>query len=251
MNKKLLITERRKGVGLITLNNQDNLNALSKAMTDEIRFALKDMGNDEAVKVVVLTGVGKAFCVGVDLKELASNEAVLDDDTEFVAAFTSLKKPLIGAINGYAVTGGLEMALCCDFLYAAETAKFADTHSKVGLMPTWGMSQRLPRLIGVSRAKELSYSGKFFSAQEAQQWGMVNEVFPADELLEKTLSIAEAIANNVQESVMGMKSLIQDGMNCGLKEALEMEDRISRSYNDSLDKSKMESKLNEVRSNRK
>ena len=154
---------------------------------------------------------------------------------------------MIGAINGFCMTGGLELALSCDLLYASENAVFADTHAKVGLMPTWGMCQRLPRLIGNGRAKEMSLSGRKIDAPTALAWGLVNRVFPPDQLLAETLKLANEITRNNQTSVIGMKGLIDKGTNLPLEEALAYEYKISHKHNDALDLSGMMKKLNEVR----
>jgi len=244
---QLVVTDILDGVALIRLNNPDNLNALSRSMTNSIIDALKHASKSDQVHVIVLTASGKAFCAGVDLKELSAGGDVLSNDAAFIAAFKDCNKPIIGAINGFAITGGLELALACDFLYAAETAKFGDTHAKVGLMPTWGMSQKLPRLIGVQRALELSLSGNFFSAQEALEWGLVNKVVPLDQLVEESMALAKQIANNDQAAVINIKALIKDGWETCLENGLRLEDSRSRPYNDGIDLSLMEEKLNQIR----
>lgn len=244
---QLVITDISDGVALITLNSPENLNALSRSMTDSVIDALSTAVNDDQVRVIVLTANGKAFCAGVDLKELSMGGDVLTNDAPFIAAFKNCHKPIIGAINGFAITGGLELALACDLLYAAETAKFGDTHAKVGLMPTWGMSQKLPRLIGVQRALELSLSGNFFSAQDALEWGLVNKVVPLEQLVEQSMALAKQIANNDQAAVTAIKALIKDGWETSLENGLSLEDERSRPFNDSVDFADMEKKLNQVR----
>lgn len=235
------------GVALLTLNRPDNLNALSRAMTDAIVDAINNAIESDAVKVIVLTANGNAFCAGVDLKELSAGGDVLSDDEALINILNTCPKPIIGAINGFAITGGLELALACDFLYAAETAKFADTHAKVGLMPTWGMSQKLPRAIGVQRALELSLSGNFFSAEEAVEWGLINKIFPAEQLLEQSLAVAKHIASNDQLAVRGIRDLIKDGWHSDLASGLALERQRSIAHNDSVDFSEMEKTLNRLR----
>ena len=168
----LVLFEVKEGVALITLNRPAALNALSLAMTDAILEAFRQVNADDSIMAVVLTGRGKAFCAGVDLKELAGGNGMMSADnlgpeTPIIRAMADCRKPLIGAINGFAVTGGFELALACDFLYAAEEAKFADTHARVGLLPGWGLSQKLPRLVGINRAREISFTGNYFSADDA------------------------------------------------------------------------------------
>ncbi len=248
VENEVILYTKQDGVAIITLNRPKSYNALSKALSTGIIKCMNQAAADDGVKVIVLTGNGKAFCAGVDLKELSNSPDILNDDREFLNVFLHRKKPLIGAINGFCMTGGLELALACDFLYASENAVFADTHTKVGLLPTWGMSQRLPRLIGNGRAKEMSLSGRKIDAQTALAWGLVNRVFPPDQLLPETLKLATEIIGNNQTSVMGMKGLIDKGTNMPLEEALAYEYKISHKHNDALDLSGMLKKLNEIRS---
>ena len=150
-------------VACVTLNRPEALNALSRALMSELARTLVALGERDDVDVIVLTGAGRAFCVGLDLKELGgevSPSQPLDaDETNVSDAIAALRQPVIGAINGYAITGGFELALACDFLYAAESAQFADTHARVGIVPGWGLSQKLPRLVGINRAREISFTG--------------------------------------------------------------------------------------------
>ena len=247
IEKEVILYTKQDGVALITLNRPKSYNALSKALSAGIIKCIKQAEGDDEVKVIVLTGNGKAFCAGVDLKEVSSSPDGLGDDTALLNVFNHRKKPMLGAINGFCMTGGLELALSCDLLYAAENAVFADTHAKVGLMPTWGMCQRLPRLIGNGRAKEMSLSGRKIDAPTALAWGLVNRVFPLDQLLSETLQLATEITHNNQTSVMGMKGLIDKGTNLPLEEALAYEYKTSHKHNDALDLSGMMKKLNEVR----
>lgn len=246
-SSKLVLSDISDGVALITLNRPENLNALSSAMSKAIVTAINNATNNDDVRVIVLTANGKAFCAGVDLKELSVDGDVLENDADLMASFSNCHKPIIGAINGFAMTGGLELALSCDFLYAAESAKFGDTHAKVGLMPTWGMSQKLPRIIGVQRALELSLSGNFFNAQQALDWGMINKVVPLDDLVKQSMTLAKQIASNDQAAVIGIKALIKDGWKRNLADGMELEIQRSRPHNDSVDFSDMEKRLNQVR----
>jgi len=143
-------------------------------MRAAIVSAINELNSNKIVKVIVITGAGRAFCAGLDLKELGSGKA---DNAEAVSdgnmlkAFYTLNKPVVGAINGFAITGGFELAIMCDFMIARENAKFADTHCRIGIVPGWGLSQKLPRLIGVNRAKELSVTGNFLEAAQAESRG--------------------------------------------------------------------------------
>ena len=246
-NNEVIQYTQQNGVAIITLNRPKAYNALSKALSAGIIKCIQRAEAEETVKVIVLTGNGKAFCAGVDLKEVAVVSAGSGDDTALVKVFNHRKKPMIGAINGFCITGGLELALACDFRYASENAVFADTHTKVGLMPTWGMSQKLPRLIGMDRAKEMSFSGRKINAETALAWGLVNRVFPANQLLPEALKIATEIAGNNETALSGMKTLIDTGATLPLKEAIAYEYSISHAHNNSLNLSGMSDKLNEVR----
>ena len=162
--RDLVLTETKAGVTTVTMNRPEALNALSAALRNELAEVFTELAQDEATEVVVFTGTGRAFTVGLDLKELGGEKAadtVINKDLG--KAMLNLNKPIIGAINGYAITGGFELALMCDFMIASQDAKFADTHARVGVVPGWGLSQRLPRLIGINRAKELSLTGNYLS----------------------------------------------------------------------------------------
>ena len=193
----LVTTEISEGVAIVTLNRPEAMNALSKALRAELAEAMLALANDDAVRAVVLTGAGhRAFTAGLDLKELgASTEGLgaanaTDPRDNPVKAVEQCAKPVIGAINGVAITGGFEVALACDMLIASDTARFADTHARVGVMPGWGLSQKLSRLIGMARAKELSLSGNFLDAATAERWGLVNRVVAPDALLPAAIALA-------------------------------------------------------------
>jgi len=243
----ILLYTLQDGVALITLNRPKAYNALSAALTKAIIDTLKKVSVDDAVKVIVLTGNGKAFTAGVDLKELETSSNRFAETDDLNEVIKNLNKPLIGAINGYAMTGGLELALCCDILYASENAIFADTHTKVGVIPGWGMTQRLPRLIGVARAKEMSLAGQKIDAETALSWGLVNRVFPAEELLPAALRLAREIAGNNQTIVQGVYHLIDHGINLTLDEAMDYENAAAHKHNDTLNVSGMSDKLSQLR----
>lgn len=246
-DQQAVLSEIRDGVMLITLNRPQHLNAISRSLVDGLVAAMRAAEADAQVRVIVLTGAGKAFCAGVDLKELSEGGSVLDDDADLLQAFADCSKPLIGAINGVVVTGGLELALNCDFLYAADSARFGDTHAKVGLMPTWGMSQKLSRIVGINRAREMSLSGALIDARTAQDWGLVNRICSAETLLEETLSRAREIAANQAEAVAGIRKLVNDGWAMSLGQGLELEDQRSRPFNASRDFSVMAERLAQVK----
>ena len=251
MNERLVsytpCSQPNSAVALIALNRPDALNALSKALTEQLIDCITQAEQDAAIGAIVLTGHGRAFCAGVDLKELSQGAQTLSDDAALIEVLHNRRKPMLGAINGFAVTGGLELALSCDFLYAVPTAVFADTHAKVGLLPTWGMSQKLSRLIGVARAKELSLSGNKIDAQTALDWGLVNKIVPAEQLLDVTIATAQQIAANNPSVVENIKHLIDHSADSLLGDGLDYEYQHSHAHNDNLDMSAMNERLNTVR----
>lgn len=248
MSNTVVTYEQLEKVAIITLNRPEAYNTMTPELTEQLKDALLKAENEETVHAIILTGAGqKAFCAGLDLKELSKNADIMSDDKAILEAFANRKKPLIGAVNGYAMTGGLELALCCDLLYASENAVFADTHGKVGIIPGWGMTQRLPRLIGPGRAKEMSFSAKKVDAQTALSWGLVNYVFPPDQLMPEAIKLANQIADNYPSFVGKIKSLIDTGMNMPLDEAIAHEYETSQRINGAKDFSGMTAKLNEMR----
>ncbi len=171
--ENLVLVATDGGVTTVTLNRHEALNALSGALRQSLAKTFLDLRDDEETQVIILTGAGRAFTVGLDLKELGGetpSTRTSNGPTEDLGqAMANLGKPVIGAINGFAITGGFEVALMCDFMIVSEEARFADTHARVGVVPGWGLSQRLPRLIGINRAKELSLTGNFLDAHTAYQ----------------------------------------------------------------------------------
>jgi len=202
-------------IATITLNRPAARNALSSELLRLLPKVMLQADSDPDVDVLILTGADPAFCAGLDLKELGSSAGNLgggsgaDGGSNSHGArgpFPSVHKPLIGAINGVAVTGGFELALNCDFLIASEHAKFGDTHARVGVMPGWGLTVLLPQAIGVRRAREMSFTGNFLSAEEALRFGLVNHVVAHDELLPFTRSIATDIIGNEQDGVRQIRA---------------------------------------------
>ena len=204
------------GCAIVTLDRPAAMNALSLAMRKQFVATIDGLQSDPGVRVLIVTGAGKAFCAGLDLKELGASRdlaSTLDpgEARDPIAGLRRFPGPFIGAINGAAVTGGFELALACDLLIASETARFADTHARVGVLPGWGLSQRLPRLIGVNRAKELSLTGNFLSARQAESWGLVNRVVEPDRLLAVASALAADMLSASPEILVAMKRLIDDG----------------------------------------
>ncbi len=233
----LILVETTDGVALVTLNRPEAMNALSKALRAELARVFAALNDDDGVRAVVLTGAGRAFTAGLDLKELGADASALgaanatDARSNPVAAIETCAKPVIGAINGAAITGGFEVALACDILIASTNAKFADTHARVGIMPGWGLSQKLSRLVGVSRAKEASLSGNFIDAETALAWGLVNRVVAPEELLPAALKLAADIASAPADRVQAYKRLIDDGYARSFGKAMKLEGKRSSKLN--------------------
>ena len=200
-------------IATITLNRPDARNALSSEVLRLLRQLLEQSDRDDNVDVLILTGADPAFCAGLDLNELGARDTkLLTTGADSGASHRTrgplprLSKPLIGAVNGVAITGGFELALNCDFLVASERAKFGDTHTRVGVMPGWGLTVLLPQAIGIRRAREMSFTGNFIDADEAFRLGLVNHVVPHDELITFTRSLATDIVGNEQAAVRHIRS---------------------------------------------
>ena len=200
MTDDILLIETDEGVRTLTLNRPRARNALSSALRDRFFGALADAETDDGVDVVIVTGADPVFCAGLDLKELGGESALPDISPRW----PPLTKPVIGAINGAAVTGGLEVALYCDVLVASEQARFADTHARVGLLPTWGLSVRLPQKVGVGLARRMSLTGDYLSATDALRAGLVTEVVPHDQLMPTVRQVAASIVGNNQNAVRAL-----------------------------------------------
>jgi enoyl-CoA hydratase len=200
MADDILLIETEDRVRTLTLNRPQSRNALSAGLRRQFFTALRDAEGDGDVDVVIVTGADPVFCAGLDLKELGDSSQLPDISPQW----PPMTKPVIGAINGAAVTGGLEIALYCDILIASEQARFADTHARVGLLPTWGLSVRLPQKVGVGLARRMSLTGDYLSAPEALRAGLVTEVVPHDELLPAARKVAASIVGNNQNAVRAL-----------------------------------------------
>jgi enoyl-CoA hydratase len=244
----MIIIDKSERVGVITLNRPEAMNALSRALRAALHDAVVELSNDPEISVVVLTGAGRAFTAGLDLKELGSEAGGLRAANATgaaenpVLAIEECPKPVIGAINGVAITGGFEVALACDVLIASTNARFADTHARVGIMPGWGLSQRLSRTIGVYRAKELSLSGNFLDARTAYEWGLVNRVVEPDELMPAALKLAADMASIPVETLSLYKKIIDEGYDLPLGEGMALEQRLSSANNRAVTPEMVESR---------
>ncbi len=201
----VLLIETAERIRTLTLNRPQVRNALSVQLRDRFFPALRDADADDGVDVVILTGTDPAFCAGVDLKEIAGGLQGAAGIRDLMSpAWPPMTNPVIGAINGVAVTGGFEIALCCDILIASENARFADAHARVGLLPSWGMSVRLPAAVGRGLAYRMSLTGDYLGAHDALRAGLVTEVVRHDELLDTARALAASIAGDNRAAVRAL-----------------------------------------------
>jgi enoyl-CoA hydratase len=252
MNDALVLTEfDAAGYAVITLNRPTALNALSRSLMVQLSDAINALEADPAVRVLILTGAGKAFCAGLDLKELGSGDTALGGGEngvtarDPVAALARFSGPVIGAINGAAVTGGFELALACDVLLASPQARFADTHARVA--PGWGLSQKLSRAIGIYRAREISLTGNWVSAEQAATWGFVNRVVPAEGLLDAARQLAADMLSCVPAMLLRYKAIIDDGFALPFGEGMALEKARSREFNATVGAATVEARREQVR----
>ena len=244
MNDSVLLVEKADGLATVTLNRPDKMNALSLELRRAIADTFQGLEEDDGVAVVIVTGAGKAFCAGLDLKELGSGEAEVGQPDQAwgdpVRAMADFSGPIIGAVNGVAVTGGFELALACDVLVASTRARFADTHGRIGLAPAWGLSQRLPRLIGLARAKEVSLTGNYVDAQTAERRGLVNRVVEPDELLPICRRMATDMLSMVPSFLPFYKRLLDTGYGMNFDDAMAFEVREAVDHNSSVSATEVE-----------
>ncbi len=241
MSGDVVLVDVADRVALITLNRPDQRNALNRAVRRALPAAVTQCDADADVDVMILTGADPAFCAGVDLKEFGAGEVEQGEgfaelgegdgrSARFRGALPPHAKPLIGAVNGVAVTGGFEVALNCDFLIASDRARFADTHARVGVMPGWGLTVLLAQRIGVARAKQMSVTGNYIDAATARDWGLVNEVVPHDELLAHCRRLAADIVSNDQLGVRRMVQTYNEVTGTTVDEGWKIESRVSREW---------------------
>lgn len=226
--ENLIVTSDKQGIFIARFNRPDAANALNIPLSLNIKDFFTSIRNDKAARAVILTGEGKHFCAGADLKERKGmNQTQWNEQhhafEEALQAVVKCGIPVIAAVNGAAMGGGLELALASDFIYAADNARFALTEVTLGIMPGMGGTQTLPRAVGMKRAKELIYTGRVFLADEALEWGMVNKVVSAKKLLENAIEIAQIIAANAPLSIKACKESINQGIKMSLPDALQYE----------------------------
>jgi len=219
-------------VAIVTLNRPDARNAISPDLAEQLPACIRRADDDPSVRAIVLTGADPAFCAGFDLRDVGSGKKKgTNPHPGFWGALPPTRVPIIGAINGAAVTGGFEIALACDFLIASDRARFADTHAKVGMIPGWGLTVVLPRLIGAGRARRMSVTAEFIDAQRALEWGLVTEVVEHSRLLDRALEIAATIAANNGPAVSAIRDLYDEVAPLGHgDEAFAVENRRAREW---------------------
>ena len=244
-NAAIVVERSGEGFATLLLNRPDKLNTLSIAMRREMAVAITALEADPAVRVLILTGVGRAFTAGLDLDEWAAPGVVAAGAYEHdaVAALEKFSGPVIGAINGLAITGGLEIALACDLLIAASDARFADTHVQVGLLPGWGGSVRMIDRVGLSRAKELAFTGRFLGADEALVWGLVNRVVAPAQLRAEAEAMARQMLAGVPATLAAYKRLLDQEAATTVGEALRLERAASLANNTPVKRAEIDARL--------
>ncbi len=230
---KTIIVEIDDHVALIKLNRPDALNALNTELLGELAKAMRDADANDKVRCIVLTGSEKAFAAGADIAEM-STKSFVDVFTEdmFTAeseAILRIRKPIIAAVSGYALGGGCELAMMCDFIIAADTAKFGQPEVNLGVMAGLGGSQRLTRFVGKSKSMDMNLTGRFMDAEEAERSGLVSRVVPAKKLMETAMAAAQKIAEKSQITVMAIKEATNRSYETTLREGLQFERRVFHS----------------------
>jgi len=229
MSYETILVEKNAGLRVLTLNRPERLNALSLHLLHELGAAIAEIDADEQARCLIIAGAGRGFCAGADLKELAEGKVQFPrfrPRYTYLQAIENLGIPTIAAVNGPCNGGGLELALCCDFRIASESASFGLGEVKLGTMPLAGATARLPRLIGIGRAKEFLYFGNRVDAAEAHRIGLVNKVVPQGQEVEEARRWAAELEERAPLSLRMLKTAVDHGMQMGLKEALEYEARL-------------------------
>lgn len=247
----LIVQAPLDGCTQITLNRPNVRNALSRELRRQLTAVIDGLNGRDEARVLILTGAGDVFCAGLDLKEIgasASSDVLGFEDRALdpVAALQSFAGPVIGAINGPAITGGFELALACDVLLCSRNARFADTYVHVGIMPTWGLSQRLSRVIGVYRARELSLTGKVLCAEQAAAWGLANRVVEPERLVAESHELARQMLTGIPQMLVSYKQLINEGFGMPLPDAIALERNRGLAAARGMDITAMERRRHEV-----
>lgn len=228
-----ILVETKGAVGIVTLNRPDALNALNKALMDELTAALDAYEADEDIHCIVITGSQKAFAAGADIKEMQPKSYMDVYKEDFITAnwerASRCRKPVIAAVAGYALGGGCELAMMCDFIIAADNAKFGQPEIKLGVMPGAGGTQRLTRFVGKSKAMEMSLTGRMMDAEEAERSGLVSRIVPLDELMDEVLKTAQAVADMSLPIAMMTKESVNRAYETTLSEGVRFERRLFHS----------------------
>jgi enoyl-CoA hydratase len=229
MELKNVLYEKSEGIATITLNRPEALNAFSAELINEVIQCIEDAAKDETIHVAIITGAGeKAFSAGADIKAMAGMTSLKAKEISWngyriCKAIEKFEKPVIAAINGFALGGGCELSMACDFRIASDKARFGQTEINIGLIPGWGGTQRLARLVGKAKAKELVYTGKIIDAKTAEQIGLVNMVVPAEQLITAARQFAQELATKAPIALKVAKTVIDNGLETDLETALALE----------------------------
>ena len=234
MSDEVVLVDVDDQIATVTLNRPDARNALSREVLRTLPRIMQECDARDDVRAVILTGADPAFCAGLDLKELGNEDrrggGLAEPPTDPHGPLHRISKPIIGAVNGAAITGGFELALNCDFLIASDRARFADTHTRVGIQPGWGLTVLLREAVGIRRARELSATGNFLDAATAFAWGLVNHVVPHEQLLPYSTQLAADIASNDPAGVARILATYTDGSMKTDEEAWMLEARVARDW---------------------
>lgn len=233
MSYETILLDKNDAIGVVTLNRPEALNAFNNQLMDEVTCALKNLEADDDINVIVITGSSKAFAAGADIKEIA-DKSYMDAYTEDLITAnweetTRCRKPVIAAVAGYALGGGCELAMMCDFIIAGENAKFGQPEVNIGTIPGAGGSQRLTRFIGKSKAMDMILTGRMMDAEEAERCGLVSRIFPTDDLMEEVMKIARTIARLSRPSIMVAKEAVNRAYETTMSEGILFERRVFHS----------------------
>ena len=228
MEYKNIIFEKKDGIGYVTMNRPKALNALNTDVLTELDDVFRAIDKDEEVKIAIITGAGRAFVAGADIAQMSELNGTEGRDMtiqgqQVMELIESINKPVIAAVNGFALGGGNELSMACDIRIASEAAKFGQPEVNLGIIPGYGGTQRLPRLVGRGMAKKLIYSAEIIDAEEAYRIGLVDEIVPADQLMDTAAKLAETIASKAPIAVKLAKAAINNGMNTDLKTGVQFE----------------------------
>lgn len=246
MSQPVVLVSKDNRLATVTLNRPEKLNALNAELRTTFCATMQKLRADPEVGCVIITGAGRAFCAGLDLRELSSAQLREMGGANFISVIEDMEVPVIAAVNGFAVTGGFELALACDMMLAAETAQFADTHARVGVMPGGGMTARLPQAVGIRKARELSLTGNYLTAREAEKLGLVNRVVPQDKLLAVARELAAQILSCDPLMVRQIKRLYDLTSRASVGDGLRIEQDFSRAHSLSRDLGDMDTRRQRV-----